>query len=429
MTETGKHSKTIFQALNWNLGATVCVAAAGLGIQLLLASWNSAYLGVFNQLYAIFIISSQVAVFGIHRSVEQRYASLFLKPGQRPDILLSAMFAVVLISASVGALIASSSSLIMKMLDSKLVATGVLPVGLALIPFALNKTLMCWLNGLRKMRLFAIMTALRVIFLLIAISICVYIANPKLLGYCFLASETATLLVNLCVPGIFGKINFKRVKLNLKRHFSFGARCMWNGMVTELNTRVDVLMLGIFMTDSDVGIYSFALMFSDGIMSVYQACRSVVNPYFARAFKLNSSSDLSHVIRKSYKIGWAVGISAFACAFGAYFIIPNIIDKSVYVNYWYLMAMLCGTMALIGGFMVCNQMFIAANRPGSQFFVTIGCVIVNIIANATFIPMFGLAGAAIGTSIALLSSVVMMMLVFKRIFKNKFTSLPIPFNS
>ena len=42
----------------------------------------------------------------------------------------------------------------------------------------------------------------------------------------------------------------------LKRHLAFGARGLMSGVFLELNTRIDVLAIGLFLSDTDVGTYS-----------------------------------------------------------------------------------------------------------------------------------------------------------------------------
>ena len=61
----------------WTMGCLVVLAASGILINLIIARLrDAAALGVFNQAYAIYIVASQFAVFGLHYSV-LRHAALY----------------------------------------------------------------------------------------------------------------------------------------------------------------------------------------------------------------------------------------------------------------------------------------------------------------------------------------------------------------
>lgn len=61
----------------WSMGSLVVLAASGILINLVIAAFRDASaLGAFNQAYAIYIVASQIAVFGLHYSV-LRHAALY----------------------------------------------------------------------------------------------------------------------------------------------------------------------------------------------------------------------------------------------------------------------------------------------------------------------------------------------------------------
>ena len=55
-------------------------------------------------------------------------------------------------------------------------------------------------------------------------------------------------------------------------------------MLIELNTRVDIIMIGIFMSDEKVGIYSFAALFAEGFYQLLIVLQNILNPIMARQF-------------------------------------------------------------------------------------------------------------------------------------------------
>ena len=53
-----------------------------------------------------------------------------------------------------------------------------------------------------------------------------------------------------------------------KVHLNYGIRCFLSGVFLELKSRVDILMLGFFLSDYEVGIYSFSALFAEGFFQV-----------------------------------------------------------------------------------------------------------------------------------------------------------------
>ena len=70
-------------------------------------------------------------------------------------------------------------------------------------------------------------------------------------------------------------------------------------MLIELNTRVDIIMIGIFMSDEKVGIYSFAALFAEGFYQLLIVLQNILNPLMARNF---SESKLDEIYKKFQNI-------------------------------------------------------------------------------------------------------------------------------
>ena len=66
---------------------------------------------------------------------------------------------------------------------------------------------------------------------------------------------------------------------------------------------------------------------------------------------------------------------------------------------------MCGA----AGYMPFAQTLLMANRPGWHSLMMVGIVLVNVVGNWLFIPLFDIVGAALGTCICLLSSAVFLV--------------------
>ena len=83
-----------------------------------------------------------------------------------------------------------------------------------------------------------------------------------------------------------------------RRHISFGSRGFLSGVLIEMNTRMDVLMLGYFMSDTIVGIYSFASTFAEGFAQLSTVIRQNVDPIVGKCFAEDNKEKIREIARK-----------------------------------------------------------------------------------------------------------------------------------
>src|SRR5262245_13312658 len=98
------------------------MGVAGLALNFLIAAfYDAATLGVFNQVYTIYILLSQVAVAGIHLSVLKHAAA---DPGAADDIIVGSLLATVAVAVPVAVAGYFASGVIGALVESDAVARG-----------------------------------------------------------------------------------------------------------------------------------------------------------------------------------------------------------------------------------------------------------------------------------------------------------------
>jgi O-antigen/teichoic acid export membrane protein len=169
------------------------------------------------------------------------------------------------------------------------------------------------------MRAFAAFSAMRFILILVAVLVLLRLdQSASALALCFTIAEVV-LLVRLLVyvnvrlfvlrwPTALGR--------HIREHVWFGIRGVFSGFIADLNTRVDVLMLGCFTSDGIVGIYSMAAMLAEGFYQLPNAIQRNVNPIIGKCFAdrdLPRIEDIGHRIRRILHPGMALlGLAAAA---------------------------------------------------------------------------------------------------------------------
>jgi hypothetical protein len=150
----------------WNMGSIVFLAVGGILLNsLILALRGEAALGIFNQVFAFYIVLSQIGVGGIQYSALTQISYVQNDQQQVADIALAALLLVLSISLLLVAIAFPLAPIAGELLQSESVTIGLRCVLPGLIFFGLNKVLINILNGLQYMRAYALFRALRYLFL------------------------------------------------------------------------------------------------------------------------------------------------------------------------------------------------------------------------------------------------------------------------
>lgn len=403
----------------WNFGGLVVLALSGFALTSLIGShYGLADLGLFNQVVAPYIFFSQAAVGGIDRSVlraiaeapddRERVARVLLG-GLVPAALLSAFFTAVFVGARHG---------VAAWLESPGVAVGMAWAAPGLFFFALNKVLLAATNGLRRMRAFAVLNALRYVLIVGGLLVALALGfGGERLGFVFTFAEV---LLFAClafeVGGVLGGLRRGGVATWARTHLVYGAKSAVSGMLLELNARVDVLMIGRFLDDSRVGIYSLASTLAEGVFQLFVVLQNNYNPLIARSLAEGADQPgpareaLHAMIRRGKRLTYAGMSLAAALAtvgYPLYLFLMRAPPDSIqgHVSFGVLMA----GMWIVSGYMPFAQTLLMANRPGWHTAVMVGSVGSNVIFNWLLIPRLDITGAAVGTGLALVVSALLLV--------------------
>ncbi len=389
--------------VTWNMGAFALMAVCGGLLNILIAVfYDAAALGVFNQVFAAYIVYAQLAVGGVHHSVQRHVAALGGNPTSQGTTALAAM-TVCLITASIfGPVMWLSAEPIASMLASADVAEGIRWAAPGLSLFALNKVLLGILNGQRRMRGYAIAQGLRPLAMTVLIGIAGFTHWPaaRLTGI-LTAAEAMVLLVALPAVWPTLRLAVRPLGEDIRRHVRFGLKGFSSGILVELNTRIDVLMLGLWMNDSVVGVYSFAALLVEGFSQLLVVLRVNYNPRLAellhhQAFDLLKQT-VRQGVRRTYGVMTLVGIAGIAAFPLTTWLAGGQIDPT---ESWRVFAILMTGLILASGHLPFGQILLQADRPGTHTIMMGGVVIFNAAANIALIPVWGAAGAAAATAAA-----------------------------
>jgi O-antigen/teichoic acid export membrane protein len=409
------------QDVLWNIASLGFLAFGGVLINLVIIRFRGEdALGVFNQVFAIYIVLSQIGVGGLQHSALKHISYHQDDRARCADITTSALILVTAITLpmiAAGTLLAAPVG---RLLDSTGVEAGLRWVLPGLLFFALNKVLINVLNGLQHMRAYAVFRALRFVFIPLAICGLVAVDAPDSSLALSLTLSEVSLFAGLVVYVYRRLIPIKRVaqaRERFREHLSFGLRGVLSGVLMELNTRVDVLMLGVFTSDAQVGIYSFAAMLAEGASQFPLAIRWNVDPIIGRHFaeaQPHKIAELSVSIRRTfYPIMAGVGVLG-VLLYPVFLLIwlPN----DHLTTSWAIFAIIMIGVIINAGYRPFTGLLMQGGRPEMHTLFIVGLVVSDAALNLVFIPLGGIYGAAFVTMLTYALEAVGLIIFARRLF-------------
>ena len=405
----------------WNILGFVTASINGLIILLIISKvYDSSVLGLFNLVYAIYILLSQLAGGGIHFSVLKHTAQYAGDQRKITTILNAGILLTLLVSTVIIGVVYLFKDLFRIFFDNPSGVDSMVLTLPALLFFTLNKVILFFHNACRRMKAYAIFYGLR--SLLMTISLLVFImlkARANTITAIFSFSEF-TLFVILSIYSLrFFSFNLSaETRRWIKYHFFFGMKAMAGTCFVDINTRVDILVLGIFTSDKCVGIYSFAAMMIDGFNQLPFVFCKIINPIITDYKYNKGSQELRHMVLKArnlfYKYLSPLGILGVM----VYPLLIFVLKLSPeYSKGWLPFAILMAGSLLSIGYapflMILNQ----TGFPGFQSLLYFLIFITNFLLNLVLIPFLGILGAALATGFSFVCLALYIRLLTHRALK------------
>jgi O-antigen/teichoic acid export membrane protein len=387
----------------WNLVPIALLGAVGIGMQFAIAGWwGPEALAVFELVRIVMFVTAVLGAFGLQYATLRAIAAA---PDERGAIFIGALVPAIGLAAVVTAAVVALRGPIGRLVDSDSVAEGLLWVAPGLFCFCINKLLLNVVNGLRRMRAYAVYTSMRytliAIGLLLAHALDVSAAHLSGLwtfveGVMLLVLATETIRQVPLQPGW---------RAWTRRHLEYGARGVTSTLAAEVNTKLDVWMLGAFHLDKAlVGYYVLAATLNEGAQQLGVVVANNLNPILARDIAAGATREVEALARRTRR--WFVPLLAGSCVLAAVafpVIVPRVLGAD-YIAGAAPFAILVGGLAAASPWLPFTQILLMANRPGWHTFLVVCVVVVNFGLDLVLIPPLGPNGAAIATACAVMTS-------------------------
>lgn len=361
-------------------------------------------LGLYTLAFTVYSFGTLFGAFGIGAALT-KYVAEFREDTPRTGMLLTnGIIASFAIGCIMGLLLYVGAPAIANRFFHMPELASLLRIVSIAFPFiAIEKATLGFLNGLRQMRLFAIINISQNI-LIVALTVLLVVSGHGLNGaaWALVLPVVALSLFSVFImrssavrPGLSPFVTATKLLL------TFGGFVVLANGIGFIQTNTDSVMIGYFMKDVDVGLYAAAVTLSQAILLPSQALQMITGPMMATLWGKGDRPGIEKVVNDTLKLTAAVIIPI---AFAAIMLAPDLI-RLFFPEEEFITATDPLRILLIGtGFL--SIWASVGSALSSTAYVRVIFILgsvslaANIVLNALLIPRLGITGAATATASA-----------------------------
>ena len=407
---------------SWNFISFLIVGISGFLLNIIIGKTSGvAALGLFNQVIAIYILFSQFSVFGIHYSILKHTSEHHQDKELCSTVINSGLLLIVATSFVTSVLIFFLAKPIAVIMNNHNLYAGIIMIIPGLFFFSINKAILAVANSFEHMKFYAVMQGLRYLLIILAVYfvIAYKIGDIYLPGAFSVAEFFLTFFLVIYIFKNHAVNTFKYISFDwIKKHFTFGLKGFLSGTIVELNSKVDILILGYFSNDYTVGIYSMASMIAEGAAQVITIMRNLVNPKLTKLYCQKNTTELNSLFKKVGKASLVIMTIICSTSVLIYpLLIKYLVADVAFMPGIWVLALLSIGIVLSSHLAPFDMILLQSGHPTSQTAFRFATVFLNITLNVLLIPVLGMYGASIATAVSLILSNLLLVFMVKKVVK------------
>ncbi|WP_255707281.1 flippase [Thiomicrolovo sulfuroxydans] len=289
---------------------------------------------------------------------------------------------------------------------------------IGIVPFVLLKINSAFFRGLKMILQYSLFENVLISLLAVLIMLFLVMWNKSpemIIGAYVCALFIVYLLSYRKTYNILSRIGTHRHTLTYRQLLDVSFPMLLASSVVLIMTWTDIIMLGVFKSEEDVGIYSVVVKLAGLTSITLMAVNSIAAPKFSECFQNNDLQGLKHIAQKSTKLLFfaTIPLILILTMFSEFFL--SLFGEKFLIGKVALIMLLIGSTvnALSGSVGLIMQM--TGNQKQYQN-VIIFATIVNIILNYYFIPIFDINGAAFASMISMIIWNISLVYLIKKKF-------------
>ncbi|WP_181919649.1 flippase [Alkalilimnicola ehrlichii] len=168
-----------------------------------------------------------------------------------------------------------------------------------------------------------------------------------------------------------------------------------------INSHLDILMVGYFRTDEEVGLYKVAVQFALLVIFGLRAIEQVIQPYYSAAYSRGDAAQLQKIATASARAMFFLGVvpTLVLLVFGSE-ILGVFFGNEYKAAYMALSILVIGQLVNAAFGSVVQLLNMTGNEKATLRGVFVAAIC-NIVLNILLVPSYGMEGAAFATAMTL----------------------------
>jgi O-antigen/teichoic acid export membrane protein len=386
--------------------AVMVVLARNLGVE---------DLGVYRLMSAVYSMVLVVAVLGVPTTITKYVAETRGKKDQMATHISASLTISLVLGAAATAISFMTADIVSNAFHESNMS-GLLKLLSFIYPFSISSaTLLGVLNGLREMKFYGLAVVAQSCVML-TVSISTILAGFGLWGVILgmLLSSMATFVLLLWKVRGIARIALGFRRDVMRRILDFGWKITAINGVYQINYQVDSLLLGYFLTATDVGFYGVAIGLSRILLLAPSAVQTISYPLTSELWSKDERRALQTVMDRCLKYSAAVIYpAAMVAGLFAGDIIRLLFGGAFLDSVAPFRILLVGT-AIYGVATSVGGTLTGIGRPDLALLVGAATATIDVVLNLILIPVSGVVGAALATSSAFAAGAALMLISIKR---------------
>jgi O-antigen/teichoic acid export membrane protein len=226
----------------------------------------------------------------------------------------------------------------------------------------------------------------------------------------FLISHSIAYLIPVIVLLVFlfraGHLDFKKPQISISKRFRkiiflFSGYNYLNTLGAVLVSSLDVMMIAQFLGLTATGVYTTVVFLANAIQVPYKAIIRIASPLVAEHWRNKDVKQMHELYEKVSSVALLIGLASFLLLWVNIDFMFSFLRPEFQPGKWVFFFLMIGKLVDMY-FGLNGPIFITSKKYKYDIFFTLFLIISVFVMNMWFIPMWGIAGAAISTSIALI---------------------------
>ena len=203
----------------------------------------------------------------------------------------------------------------------------------------------------------------------------------------------------------------------------YGIQVHLGNLFIFLSYRVDLLLINWYLDPAAVGYYAIGVVLVEQLWLVSSAVSLVLFPRLAASADVKKKNAFTPVIARAV---FLITLAAALILFGVSNLLVTILYSDQYLPAVRPIQLLLPGIIALSVYRVIANDIAARGQPLINTCTALVALVVNIVLNLIWIPLYGISGAALASTISYGSTLIIGLMLYRRISGNPWTVMLIP---